>query len=341
MDAAVLGTFGPVGVEGAFAMGLKRSSSCFCASVAGRLRSTHVVCRPIFGPEAQAYTKAVDEFGPSLQSGVLAPLPLAFLRCSGTLLISLQHCFLILRGHDNASQDRDRSLFLELETSLRSANPCALTSTYHSLSKRYTELLRHLGYAFICSLDAVDEAQTYREDVRLLQEAWLACTDRCYRKHSAAQCPSCQQCFTQETHVLDGRRNIKLSLILGVETLLEGLKPFLNGSLHRSSFLQRYSALLHPLQGFGVLLHHPTDSDPVLSRPTRQNMFAAVYWFSSEPATFSLRLQNFLAFQMSLKHESVVNWHPCSDYLHWVILEAAEMHWHPFRTLAQLKLGIF
>lgn len=109
------------------------------------------------------------------------------------------------------------------------------------------------------------------------------------------------------THILDGRRNVKLGLVFCVQPLLEGFEPLLHGGLHRSALLQSDRALLNPFQRLRVLFHHPANSDPVLGRSACQDMLATVNWLSSKSATFSLRLKDFLALQMTLKHEAAVS----------------------------------
>lgn len=119
------------------------------------------------------------------------------------------------------------------------------------------------------------------------------------------------------THVLDWRRDVQLCLILGVESLLEGLEAFFHSGLHSSALLQRDSALLHPLQRLCVFLHDPANSDPILSGPTLQNMGPPIHRLSSESTAFPLRLENFLALQMAFKHESEVSSVDPLTYIGW------------------------
>lgn len=163
MEAAVLDTFGPAGVDGAFAIGLNRSFSCFYSLGVGSISSTYSVCRSVLGPETQTHAETIDEFGPSLQSSVLAPLSLALLRGSGALFIRLQHGILVLGCNDDAGQDRNGSLLLELETGLMSEELCDRRDTYHCLSERNAQLLGHFCNSFICwSGSARDVSLTWK-----------------------------------------------------------------------------------------------------------------------------------------------------------------------------------
>lgn len=143
---------------------------------------------------------------------------------------------------------------------------------------------------------------THRSNVLHPQEAWMAHRDRCFRKRSAGRYPWCQPRASGKTHILDWRRTIQLSLVLGIQTLQRRLLSFLRRLSLSSSFLNCYGALLDPFQRFLTRLNLPSGTHPRFRCFALQNIAPPVHCFALEPANLTLRQDNLILPQMTFQH---------------------------------------
>jgi hypothetical protein len=106
------------------------------------------------------------------------------------------------------------------------------------------------------------------------------------------------------THINNRRRYMHLSLHFRVQPLHNVLSSLQLGHLLLSPLVERDSTLFHPFHRFLPFSDFATDTHPVLSGLTGQNIGPTVDWFTAESANLAFWGYNLFSFEVTFKDVS-------------------------------------